>query len=75
MEYQLYYWGDENAEVDFVIVRGDHVVAVEVKSGKRQINNGLESFRKKFHPQYSLVVGGESMSAEQFFSGDLARLL
>lgn len=75
LEYQLYYWRDENEEVDFVIVRGDHVVAVEVKSGKRQINSGLESFRKKFHPQYSLVVGGESMSVEQFFSRDLARLL
>lgn len=75
LEYQLYYWRDNNEEVDFVIVRGDKLVAIEVKSGRRQQNSGLNTFSQKYHPQYSLVVGGNAMPLEQFFSGDLSRLL
>lgn len=75
LEYQLYYWRENNEEVDFVIVRGDKLVAIEVKSGRRQQNSGLNTFNQKYHPQYSLVVGGNTMPLEQFFSGDLSRLL
>lgn len=75
LEYQLYYWRDGNDEVDFVIARGDSLVAIEVKSGRRQNNMGLSTFRNMFHPQYSLVVGGQSMPLEQFFNGNLANLL
>ena len=75
LEYQLYYWRENNEEVDFVIVRGDRLVAIEVKSGRRQQNSSLNTFNQKYHPQYSLVVGGNAMPLEQFFSGDLSRLL
>lgn len=75
LEYQLYYWREGDEEVDFVIARGEHLVAIEVKSGRRQNNTGLSTFRNMYHPQYSLVVGGQSMSLEQFFMGDLGNLL
>ncbi len=75
LECALYYWRENNDEVDFVLTRADNIVAIEVKSGRRQHNQGLAVFGQKFHPQYSLVVGGEAMSAEQFFTGDLSRLL
>lgn len=75
LEYQLYYWRESDEEVDFVIARGDSLVAIEVKSGRRQNNKGLSTFRNMYHPQYSLVVGGESMPLEQFFTGNLANLL
>ena len=75
LEYQLYYWRENDEEVDFVIVRGEHLVAIEVKSGRRQNNTGLSTFRNMYHPQYSLVVGGQSMSLEQFFTGNLGNLL
>ncbi len=75
LECALYYWRENNDEVDFVLTRADKIVAIEVKSGRRQHNQGLSVFGQKFHPQYSLVVGGEAMSAEQFFTGDLSRLL
>ena len=75
LEYQLYYWRESDEEVDFVIARGDSLVAIEVKSGRRQNNTGLSTFRNMYHPRYSLVVGGESMSLEQFFTGNLANLL
>ena len=75
LEYQLYYWRENNEEVDFVIACGEHLVAIEVKSGRRQNNSGLGSFREQYHPQYSLVVGGNAMPLEQFFTGNLANLL
>ena len=75
LEYRLYYWRENNEEVDFIIVCGEKIMAVEVKSGRRQTNSGLETFRNKFHPQYSLVVGGAAMPLEQFFTGDLGNML
>lgn len=75
LEYQLYYWRENDEEVDFVIARGGQLVAIEVKSGRRQSNTGLSTFRNMYHPRYSLVVGGQSMSLEQFFMGNLGNLL
>lgn len=75
LEYQLYYWRENNEEVDFVIAYGERLIAIEVKSGRRQQNSGMGTFHKKYHPQYSLIVGGKAMPLEQFFSGDLSRLL
>lgn len=75
LEYQLYYWRESNEEVDFVIARGEHLVAIEVKSGRQQNNTGLSTFRNLYHPKYSLVVGGEAMPLEKLFTGNLANLL
>lgn len=74
LECELYYWRENNDEVDFVLTRANKIVAIEVKSGRRQNNQGLSVFGEKFHPQFSMVVGGEAMSAEKFFMGDLSRL-
>lgn len=75
LEYQLYYWRENNDEVDFVLSRGGHCVAIEVKSGRRQMNNGLSEFRKRFNPRYSLVVGGDAMPLQDLFLGDISALL
>ena len=40
-----------------------------------QNNTGLSIFRNLYHPQYSLVVGGDAMPLEKFFTGNLANLL
>ena len=65
--YNVYYWRENNDEVDFVIQRGlDEVVAIEVKSGKRTDNQGIHTFADSFHPKHSIVVGGAGISLEQF---------
>lgn len=74
LEYSLYYWRENNEEVDFIIVHGEKTMAIEVKSG-HQMNSGLETFRNKFHPQHSLVVGGTAMPLELFFTGNLGNML
>jgi hypothetical protein len=72
--YKLFYWRDGDQEVDFVLAKGGKTVAIEVKSGRRQINSGLSSFRERFKPQSSMVVGGPAMPLDVFFSGNLESL-
>lgn len=75
LEFNVYYWRENNEEVDFVITRGDSIVAIEVKSGRRQQNSGMNVFGNLYHPKYSLVVGGENIPLETFFNGDIENLL
>ena len=75
LECELYYWRENDEEVDFVLRRADKLLAIEVKSGRRQNNTGLGTFMQHYHPQHSLVVGGNAMPLEDFFKGDLESLL
>ena len=75
LDCDLFYWREDNEEVDFVLRRADKLLAIEVKSGKRQSNSGLSTFRQMYNPQHSLVVGGQALSLEDLFKGDIASLL
>ena len=75
LEYTVYYWRENNEEVDFVVRRGDRLLAIEVKSGRRQMNSGTGKFREQYHPQHTLMVGGDAMPVEQLFKGDIGTLL
>lgn len=65
--FELMYWREGNHEVDYVMVRGDDVVAIEVKSGgQERRHSGLRAFDLKFKPMRSIVVGpGGTMSLEE----------
>lgn len=53
----LYYWRESPYEVDYVLRRGPRIVAIEVKSGKKNPELiGLEEFKERFRPFRSLVV-------------------
>ena len=71
LEYKVYYWRHDSDEVDFILQRSRQLVAIEVKSGRRKMNQGLTHFRKQFHPDTELVVGGEAMPIEQFLLMDI----
>ena len=75
LDCDLFYWRENNEEVDFVLRRADKLLAIEVKSGKRLSNSGLSTFRQMYNPQHSLVVGGQALSLEDLFKGDIASLL
>lgn len=75
LDCDLFYWREDNEEVDFVLRRADKLLAIEVKSGKRQSNSGLSTFRQMYNPQHSLVVGGQALPLEDLFKGDIASLL
>ena len=74
-DYKLYYWRERDNEVDFVIDANDKQIAIEVKSGRRTTNQGLVEFKKKFNPQYSIVVGSGGIPVEEFLRCDLGQLL
>ena len=75
LEYTVYYWRENNEEVDFVVRRGERLLAIEVKSGRRQMNSGVGKFREQYRPQHTLMVGGDAMPVEQLFKGDIGTLL
>lgn len=74
-DYKLYYWRENDAEVDFIVDSGDRLTAIEVKSGRRGVNDGLKIFTDKFHPQQSFVVGTDGIPVEEFLSWNLENLL
>ena len=75
LEYKVYYWRHNDDEVDFVLQHSKKLIAVEVKSGRRQGNRGMAVFGEQFRPDVELVVGGEAFGIEQFLQLDLERLL
>ena len=64
---ELCYWASRNREVDFVLRRGEVVVAIKVKSGRRTTSlPGLETFAKECCVARQLLVGAQGMSWEEF---------
>jgi len=74
-DYKLYYWRENNDEVDFIVESGEQQIAIEVKSGRRSTNNGLKVFSDKFHPQQSFVVGTDGIPVEEFLIWNMENLL
>lgn len=71
LDFNLYYWRDRNEEVDFILERNRKVIAIEVKSGRRTMNNGIQVFSERFKPYLSLIVGSGGLSVEEFLTLDL----
>ncbi|HNT27980.1 MAG TPA: ATP-binding protein [bacterium] len=72
----LFYWRESDAEVDFVLTKGDRLAAIEVKSGAvRERPAGLDMFvamtKKKVRPY---LVGSGGIPLDEFFSIDLDAL-
>ena len=72
---QVYYWRENNAEVDFILQRGLSVIAIEVKSNNARTNAGLQLFRSKYKPLQAFVVGNEGIPLSDFLQMDLRSLL
>lgn len=51
----LYYWREGNEEVDFVLKKGRKLFAIEVKSGRKKSQKGLQKFKEKF-PEAKLIM-------------------
>jgi uncharacterized protein len=75
VEYTLTYWRERNHEVDFVVSRGRDVWALEVKSGRSGKGSGLFRFRNRYSEARALMIGGQGIPLEEFFSRDPAAFL
>lgn len=81
LDYKVFYWrepsrnkNEKDKEVDFIVVRGGEVTAIEVKSGRRGMNSGLPAFVEAFRPKRSFVVGTGGVSLEDFLSCEVETL-
>jgi predicted AAA+ superfamily ATPase len=73
---ELFYWREQNEEVDFVVRAGRTVVAIEVKSGRApNAFSGLETFARAFEPTRVLVVGGDGVPLDDFLSAPVEQWL
>ena len=55
--YELMYWeSDGKAEVDFLIIRDDHVIPVECKAGDHVRAKSLAIYKEKYHPAYCIRI-------------------
>jgi uncharacterized protein len=64
--YELYYWRENNNEVDFVIKKNGKLIGIEVKSGRRADNKGMSAFSKSYNPNKVLLVGTGGIGIAEF---------
>jgi len=64
--YELYYWRENNNEVDFVIKKNGKLIGIEVKSGHRADNKGMSAFSKSYNPNKVLLVGTGGIGIAEF---------
>ncbi|MCF6351913.1 MAG: ATP-binding protein [Cyclobacteriaceae bacterium] len=72
--YEIYYWRHKNDEVDYVLQKGQTVIAIEVKSGLTKPTKGMHNFRIKYNPHKVLLVGTSGLLWQEFLEinpGDL----
>ena len=68
---RVYYWQDVNREVDFVLAKGDRIIALEVKSTRRRTSMpGIDAFAGQFKMYKKLLVGGQGIPLEEFMTTD-----
>ena len=67
-DWNINYWRDGDAEVDFVVAHGARIWALEVKSGRPGKMRGIQAFRKRYPQAAVWVVGSGGVGLEEFFS-------
>jgi predicted AAA+ superfamily ATPase len=70
--FSVYWWRENNNEVDFVLQKGLKRTAIEVKSGRIKSRTGLTAFLEKYPGTYALIVGSSDISLEDFLLGKVA---
>ncbi len=72
---EVSYWREGNLEVDFVLRRGDQLVAIEVKSNRRRdALPGLAAFSKLYPRARTLLAGGQGISLQDFLETPVSTL-
>ncbi len=72
---ELFYWREGDLEVDFILKKGDDVVAIEVKSNGGSLkDSGMSAFLRHYPSSRALLVGGEGMPVQEFLSSSIKDL-
>jgi predicted AAA+ superfamily ATPase len=67
-DWDIAYWRDGDAEVDFVVAHGDRIWALEVKTGRPGKLSGLDVFRARYPKAKLWLVGSNGIKLEDFFN-------
>ena len=70
--FEVFWWREGTAEVDFILQNGRDLTAIEVKSGRIKNTQGLDVFASKYACTHSLVVGSGNAPLEAFLQGEVA---
>ena len=71
----LTYWHKGNYEVDFVLQRGEEIVALEIKSGRPAKSMGMALFRKAYPSARTMIIGGGGIPLEAFFNAHVEEFI
>lgn len=69
-QFNLYYWNENNQEVDFAMESGNRLIGIEVKTGKESRNSGIGKFEEAFRPVANFLVGTDGIPLEEFLASD-----
>jgi predicted AAA+ superfamily ATPase len=72
---ELFWWREKNDEVDYVARVEGKVLAIEVKSGPKGQGAGLKAFAKAYPGSKGVLLGGDGLSLETFFTTPLIELI
>ena len=75
--FSLLYWRNERRkECDYILQKGERLVAIEVKSGAAKDTEGFELFKKTYADRLAsaFIVGPEALALEDFYSLDINHL-
>lgn len=76
-DYELFYWRNERRqECDYVLRKGQALVAIEIKSGSVDKTVGFEKFKEQFADNVTaaFIVGPHALPLDDFFIMDLKSL-
>lgn len=63
--YELYYWETATgSEVDFIIIKNEKIIPIEVKSSNNNKSKSLASFIKQYNPEYSIRISSKNFGFE-----------
>jgi len=66
--YKLYYWNDSRVEVDFVLIKDNKTIALEIKSGAKNKRTGLNVFKKRYNPYKIYMIGSTGIPWEEILT-------
>lgn len=73
---RVFYWREDNQEVDFIVQLQGKTIAIEVKSGKKlKAIPGLELFDKKYGANAKLLVGTGGIPIDVFLKTPLEHFI
>lgn len=68
-DFEIFYWNESNAEVDFVLKWEEKYIALEVKLNHDKVT-GIEKFKKQFRPHKVYQLDSPGLSWQEFITMD-----